>query len=1079
MQDVLIIEDPQGVSSYEDYAKDHLRIHPDDKFLTAEVPVVTHSSVSMNVAVSSDRITFSLPSNPLTENQLNVLIKKTSNIGWVNSSGGNIDICLFVTYYGAAPVKVKSIARSGPGVKTYAIPFLNLDDLDRTQTQPYTVFISGLDPLTNGPDNLGISFFDPAITANNDQDWSVEWDDVTPYGIRDWGDFAETTTDPFGIRKLHLTGKEDPANAPDKFKVATNAIPQGMLYSPAYALDLDLSDNAQIDQTSSTPEVTIDCTEISRLYIHFTQHTTLADIDHVNIKVINNSADHHPVIIMAQSDDQALDISFDQGVTKYKLRITINNCYEVLGFLMDSYKFYTLNDPNPRVTTTRWAAVMDSTTPTDLVRLARVKMAQGQLESGMIYFHVAIGTYDAGDTARLHLRHSLDFDLSVYIKRTIGIARPEVQYKCQVSTDRETLDGGITRLLNNIEFSVTYYDGNTADQDQVFDIGMYVNSTIMTANCIWDLESDNPDIRKVLYFDFPTYYMPDVVVPGTNFIPCRTFNWSEFYDINHNTKKTDLATFLNGTTLASIEQVVEQEPVYGVNHMFYVNADRHDVPSPGDWELLITLQSDPSKEWHLTNTDHNLVIVAPSGLVTRLIEADENVSTKTGHYFLDVLKNYFKYNNLPIAVDALNLKAVTNPQNLMADTAVSFRYVVNNYTLFNDVKQINDQITILMSKGNGLFRGSYPDLASMPTEFPNYGTPQQDDWQLNDFITVVNDSSHGGASTRYTLIDVGTPAGSALTWTYDFTYTTLGKIDLIAPFTTGHIPLIDTIGGLHDGIDPATLATQNDVTILDGRITMEHNRISQEILDRVGADNVLDDKISRIRGLYRGTYELISNLPTTITAFDPAPRLGDWALVKLNPNGYTAVYEITSINTATGAVAWTLRYEWPLARITPQLLYFWEPGDGHGDTGLPNGLPNSGNAAFRANGYIQIYGQGYMRYLTASRLWTTRGTSYNDPGTGAAGVITIRVLPAIHAPLVERVVFADGTTDGRNNTPDWRRVYGAHYPATTITVEGEPIPGHSPGPGGAVKGRLSYNTSYLDSVTDHNFQGSWFASGYL
>lgn len=1076
MANTLPISDPNGVALYEANLP---KIHEEDKFLTAEPPIKSHSSVGITGGIGANRLTLNLPMNPLSDHVIDAFIRKTSPIGWYNAGTTPIDICLCVRYDGQMPKKLLTFVRSGPGTKTYTLPAdIDLDVLDRTQTLPYQLYISGWDYAANTSDNIELYFDDPSITAQNDQDWEFQWDDVSNYGLRDWGNFRETSTDLQGLRQLFLMGK--PNSPTTNFEVAINDIPQGMLYSPAVHRDIDLSDGQYIDQTSPTPEITFDCTEISRLYIHFTGHTTLPDIRYLNVRIINNSAVHHPVIVMLSSEAQAFEISFDAGVTTYKLRMTINNCYELLGILMDNYKFYTLNDPNPRVNTTRWAALMDHTQPTDLVRLVRIKMPEGQLESGMIYFHIAIGTYAPTDLVRLNILHELDFYLSVYIKRTIGIARPEVQYKCNISTNNQTLEGGIFRLLNNIEFSVTYDETNTADQDQWYDVGMYINTSIMTANCMWDLQDANTEIRKVLYFDFPTHYMPDTPIAPIRFIPLQTHNWSEFYDINHNTKKTDLATaFQPGTKVASIEKMQDGQAVYGVNHMMYVLQNRFTAPSPGDWEVQVELQSDPTKVWRLINTANDLHIESPSGLVTRLIEANENVCTKTGMYFLDILKNYFKYNNLALQVDALLIKDVINPGNIMIDTAVDFRYVVNNYTLFNDINLLWDQITILMNRGNGLFRGSFLTENDMPTTFPNYGTPAQEDWQLNDFITVVQHSAHGNASVRMTLTDLGTPAGSALTWTYDFTYTTLGKIDLIAPFITGHIPLIDTIGGLYDGIDPATLATQTDVLVLDNKITVERNRITQEIQDRIGADSALDAKISAIRGLYRGTYDLLPDLPININAFNPPPRIGDWALVKLNPGGYTSLYEITSINTVAGTVTWTLSYEWPIARITPQLLYFWEPGDGHGDPGLPNGLPNSGNQAFRANGFIQIYGQGYMRYLTASRLWTTRGTSYSDPGTGAAGVITIRVLPSFHAPLVERVVLADGPTDGRSNTPDWRRVYGAYYPATTITIEGEPIPGHSPGPGGAVKGRLTFNTSYLDSVTDHNFQGSWFAEGYL
>jgi len=65
---------------------------------------------------------------------------------------------------------------------------------------------------------------------------------------------------------------------------------------------------------------------------------------------------------------------------------------------------------------------------------------------------------------------------------------------------------------------------------------------------------------------------------------------------------------------------------------------------------------------------------------------------------------------------------------------------------------------------------------------------------LNDFITVRQDETHDGASTRYIIM--GIDGSGNITWGYDITYSTdiTGKMDKITPPVPGNLVMQDTVG---------------------------------------------------------------------------------------------------------------------------------------------------------------------------------------------------------------------------------------------------------------------------------------------
>jgi|GEM_PF-4679926 len=69
---------------------------------------------------------------------------------------------------------------------------------------------------------------------------------------------------------------------------------------------------------------------------------------------------------------------------------------------------------------------------------------------------------------------------------------------------------------------------------------------------------------------------------------------------------------------------------------------------------------------------------------------------------------------------------------------------------------------------------------------------------LNDFITVRQDETHDGASTRYVIM--GIDGGGNITWGYDITYSTdiTGKMDKITPPAPGNLVMQDDIGNATD-----------------------------------------------------------------------------------------------------------------------------------------------------------------------------------------------------------------------------------------------------------------------------------------
>jgi hypothetical protein len=92
----------------------------------------------------------------------------------------------------------------------------------------------------------------------------------------------------------------------------------------------------------------------------------------------------------------------------------------------------------------------------------------------------------------------------------------------------------------------------------------------------------------------------------------------------------------------------------------------------------------------------------------------------------------------------------------------------------------------------GQHAGSFDTFAELPTAASAFAGIT-----ANDFVTIRNDETRDGATTRYVVDDI---TGGVITWEYDVTYSTdiTGKMDLVAGATAGNFAALAADGSVVD-----------------------------------------------------------------------------------------------------------------------------------------------------------------------------------------------------------------------------------------------------------------------------------------
>ena len=107
---------------------------------------------------------------------------------------------------------------------------------------------------------------------------------------------------------------------------------------------------------------------------------------------------------------------------------------------------------------------------------------------------------------------------------------------------------------------------------------------------------------------------------------------------------------------------------------------------------------------------------------------------------------------------------------------------------------LQNQIDSLLNGGK--FRGAFATEGNLPANASFFAPITVLE---NDFATVVADSQHGGATTKYVITNID--SSGWLTWSYEFTYSVdiSGKVDKVPSAPENNIFVFDNAGNAKDG----------------------------------------------------------------------------------------------------------------------------------------------------------------------------------------------------------------------------------------------------------------------------------------